>query len=302
MNERLARPVRPAAPLPPLDLPLNMLEETPFLRPPTRTRMRRSRRSWLFRATLLLQVGGALLVGAGGLWAGYSKLMSSHALQVARVDVRGSRFLSEGEVRALLGPAVGENILGIDIESLKAHLRASPWVADATVRRSLPDTIQVEIRERLPVALAEVERLHLMDGEGMLIEVYGPRTAGFDLPIVRGLDGLDAETRGERAQRAGAMLADLQELGAEVSEVQVEDTGEIRVVLRGAGEVLRFGAPPYKSRLLTFLALRRELAERCPGAESFDLRFKDRIYARRPEPEAKADAAARPRAADLQGR
>jgi hypothetical protein len=47
--------------------------------------------------------------------------------------------------------------------------------------------------------------------------------------------------------------------------------------------VLRFGQPPYRSRLLTFLALRRELRERCPDAEYFDLRFRDRIYARQRE-------------------
>ena len=63
----------------------------------------------------------------------------------------------------------------------------------------------------------------------------------------------------------------------------VEPSGDLRVVLRGAGEVLLFGAPPYRTRLVTFLGLRQELAERCPGAEYFDLRFRDRIYAKQPK-------------------
>ena len=42
--------------------------------------------------------------------------MASERLRVAQVEVRGSRFLSEGEVRELLGPAVGENILSLDID------------------------------------------------------------------------------------------------------------------------------------------------------------------------------------------
>ena len=54
------------------------------------------------------------------------------------------------------------------------------------------------------------------------------------------------------------------------------------MVLRGPGEVLRLGAPPYRSRVLTFLGLREELRARCPNAEYFDLRFKDRIYAKEP--------------------
>ena len=177
---------------------------------------------------------------------------------------------------------MGESILALDIEALKARLRASPWVADATVTRALPDTVRVEIHERVPLALAELDRLYLMDEDGGLIDIYGPRTGAFDLPIVRGLLGVEEESRRDRARRAGALLADLAELGSEVSEVYVEPSGDLRVVLRGPGEVLLFGDPPYRQRLVTFLSLRRDLAEKAPGAEHFDLRFRGRIFAKQP--------------------
>jgi len=189
-------------------------------------------------------------------------------------------------VRELLGPTVGENILSLDIAELKARLRASAWVSGATVRRTLPDVVQVEIAERVPLALAEADGLYLMDAEGTLIEIYGPRTAGFDLPIVRGLKGVVGEARRDRAQRAGMLLDDLEELAAEISEVEVLPSGELRLVLRGRGEVLRLGAAPYKRKLRTFLGLRGELALRAPHAEYFDLRFRDRIYAKQPQPAA----------------
>jgi hypothetical protein len=44
--------------------------------------------------------------------------------------------------------------------------------------------------------------------------------------------------------------------------------------------VLHLGAPPYRKRFMTFLGLRGQLRLRVPGAEFFDLRFRDRIYAR----------------------
>ncbi len=271
---------------PRFDLPLYPREpelEPPFLRPKHRTRIvRRGRRGLTGRALLSLQASTLALVTLSGLWLGYARVMASERLRVGRVDVKGNHFLSEGEVRALLGPAVGENILGLDIAALKGRLRSSAWVADATVRRTLPDTIRVEIVERVPLALAEADGLYLMDAFGTLIEVYGPRTAGFDLPIVRGLRGTTGEARRERAQRAGALLDDLEELAAEISEVEVEASGEMRVVLRGQGEVLRVGAPPYRKKLFTFLRLRSELLSRAPRAEYFDLRFRDRIYAKQP--------------------
>jgi len=275
---RLQLPPRPIE-----DVQPGAPDEAPFFRPKNRTQVRRVRKSALGRSLLALQVAAVVALLATGVWAGYSKAMASEKLKVARVDVRGERFLSQGEVIQLLGPALGENILGLDLAELKTKLRASPWVADATVRRTLPDTLLVEIRERVPLALAAVDRLYLMDGDGTLIDIYGPRTASFDLPIVRGLPAADGEARRDRAERAGTLLRELGELGAEVSEVQLEDSGELRVVMRGRGEVLRMGTPPFRKKFVTFLGLRKDLVERCPSAEYFDLRFKDRIYAKEPD-------------------
>ncbi len=185
----------------PMELPAPP-EEAPFLRPNRRTRVRRARRGWMGRSILLLEATGGVLVVASALWVSYSRVMASERLRVDKVEVRGSHFLSEGEVRELLGPAVGENILGLDIQALKGRLRSSPWVAEATVARSLPDTLRVEIRERAPLALAELDRLYLMDGDGSLIDVYGPRTAGFDLAAGGGVGG--PAPRPARGGRGGA--------------------------------------------------------------------------------------------------
>ncbi len=266
-----------------VDLPLDPgLDESPFLRPRSRARVRPRRRGTAQRLVLTLQAAGIGLVALVAVWLGWQQVFASERLRVAQLEVHGNHFLSEGEVRELIGPALGENVLTLDIEALKGRLRASPWVAEAVVSRRLPAALRVEIHERVPLALAELDRLYLMDADGGLIEIYGPRTAAFDLPIVRGLLGVEEESRRDRARRAGALLFDLAELGNEVSEVSVLPSGELKVVLRGAGETLVFGDPPYRQRLLTFLSLRKELAERVPDAEHFDLRYRGRIYAKRP--------------------
>ena len=63
-------------------------------------------------------------------------------------------------------------------------------------------------------------------------------------PQEAGLLGVEEESRRDRARRAGALLADLAELGSEISEVYVEPSGDLRLVLRGAGEVLAAGGRP----------------------------------------------------------
>jgi cell division septal protein FtsQ len=257
--------------------PVREDSEPPFFRPRKRTQVQRVRRGPLGRFALMLNVVALSSFGACAVWTGYSKAMASEQLKVTKLEVRGGHFLSEGEVRELLGPAVGENILSLDIEGLKGRLRVSPWVESAHVRRTLPDTLSIDIVERQPVALAEIDRLYLMDAGGSLIEMYGPRTADFDLPIVRGLGGLGLPERRERAHRVAELLADLGDLSAEVSEVTVQAGGDLQAVLRG-GEVLALGGPPFRHKFSTFLGLRTSLRERCPNALLFDLRFRDRIY------------------------
>ena len=84
------------------------------------------------------------------------------------------------------------------------------------------------------------------------------RAIAQDRDIV-GLMGVDQETRRDRAQRAGALLDDLQGLSADVSEVFVLPSGDVRIVLRGSGEVLLLGEAPFRPRVLTFLSLRKDL-------------------------------------------
>ena len=271
------------------DLPLQSAGDGPFFRPARLSKGRREKRSWWRRALVALQIaalGAALIVG------GYlvsERFAVPTRFRIATIEVRGNRFLSEGEVREMLGVAIGENLLGADLENLRSNLAASPWVAGAVVRRKLPDTLLVSVNERFPVALAEAEQLYVMDGSGELIDLLGPRTAGFDLPIIRGLGGVTAEVRKDRARRANALLDDLGDLSNEISEITVDRAGDLLVVLRGDGSVLKLADPPYQKRVMGFLALRQKLRERCPDAEYFDLRFKDRIYAKPRSSDEKSD-------------
>jgi cell division protein FtsQ len=275
---------------PPRDLPLqSMSSDGPFFRPPRLSRAKREKRSGLKRAAIFIQVGAAVCAALVGAYLLTERFAIPNRFRIASIEVKGNKFLSEGEVREMLGPAMGGNLIGADLEGLRANLAASPWVGGAIVRRKLPDTLLVDVTERFPIALAETDQLYVMDSSGELIDLLGPRTAGFDLPVIRGLGGVSVEVRRDRARRASTLLEDLGDLSSEVSEISVDRSGDLMVVLRGDGSVLKLAEPPYRKRVLSFLALRQKLKERCPDAEYFDLRFKDRIYAKPASRDEKSD-------------
>lgn len=275
---------------PPRDMPLqSMSSDGPFFRPARLSRAKREKRSGLRRAAIFIQVGAAVCAALVGAYLLTERFAIPNRFRIASIEVKGNKFLSEGEVREMLGPAMGGNLIGADLEALRANLAASPWVGGAIVRRKLPDTLLVDVTERFPIALAETDQLYVMDSSGELIDLLGPRTAGFDLPIIRGLGGVSVEVRRDRARRANILLEDLGDLSSEVSEISVDRSGDLMVVLRGDGSVLKLAEPPYRKRVLSFLALRQKLKERCPDAEYFDLRFKDRIYAKPASRDEKSD-------------
>jgi len=252
----------------------------PFFRPVRLSKGKRDRRSGLKRLFIVIQLAAAAGAAVVGAFLLTERFAIPNRFRIARIEVKGNNFLSEGEVREMLGPALGGNLISADLEGLRSNLAASPWVGGAVVRRELPDTLLVDVTERFPIALAETDQLYVMDASGELIDLLGPRTAGFDLPVIRGLRGVSIEVRRDRARRANALLDDLGDLSSEVSEISVDRSGDLLVVLRGDGSVLKLAEPPYRKRVLSFLALRQRLHERCPDAEYFDLRFKDRIYAK----------------------
>lgn len=286
MSQTRGLPIGP----PPREMPLqSQSSDGPFFRPARLSRAKRVQRSGLKRLFIGIQIAAAACAALVGAYLLTERFAIPNRFRIASIEVKGNKFLSEGEVREMLGPAMGGNLMSADLEGLRANLAASPWVGGAIVRRKLPDTLTVDVTERFPIALAETDQLYVMDSSGELIDLLGPRTAGFDLPIIRGLGGVSVEVRRDRARRASALLDDLGELSAEVSEISVDHAGDLMVVLRGDGSVLKLAEPPYRKRVLSFLALRHKLHERCPDAEYFDLRFKDRIYAKPASRDEKSD-------------
>jgi cell division septal protein FtsQ len=274
---------------PPKEPLASVSTDGPFFRPARLSKGRREKRSALKRAFLALQISAGLGAAIIGTYLVTERFAIPNRFRIASIEVKGNHFLSEGEVREMLGPAMGSNLLGANLDNLRANLAASPWVGGAVLRRKLPDTLLVDVTERFPIALAEADQLYVMDASGELIDLLGPRTAGFDLPIIRGLGGVSAEVRKDRARRANILLEDLGELAGEISEISVDRSGDLLVVLKGDGSVLKLAEPPYQKRVMGFLALRQKLRERCPDAEYFDLRFKDRIYAKPASRDEKSD-------------
>ena len=246
----------------------------------------RRRRTWTAQTWRIARVALALAAAVYGSYQGALLLLSAEALRITRITVDGNVRMSKGEVVALLDGLRGQSMVTVDLGAWRHKLLASPWVADAAMRRVLPGTIAVSIVEREPMGIARLRGdLYLVDQEGTIVDQFGPNYAELDLPIIDGLasvpqDGgpLVDESRAALAARLLVTLHTRPDLAKRVSQVDVSDARDAVVVLKDDTALVRLGDDEFVERLQSYLDLAPTLRDRVDGIDYVDLRFDERVY------------------------
>lgn len=237
----------------------------------------------------------AIVIGLT-LYAGHRAIAVVAGLEVFHVDqinVRGNHRLSKGEVLAMLQSLRGRSVLSADLAQWRQALMGSPWIADASLRRMLPSTVDVVILERAPLGIGRINgSLYLVDDRGSVIDDYGPNYADLDLPIIDGLSGSSDDAPGAqrgtesldvyRALLARRLLDALRVRNMQglISQIDVSDSRNAVVLLEGDPTLLRLGNERFVERLQSYHELAPALRERVPAIDYVDLRFDERVYVR----------------------
>lgn len=244
----------------------------------------RRRRVWPGRLIRAARILCPLIAVGAAAWFVADAAAGAEALHVDTIRVRGNDHLPRGEVLTLLAGLQGQHILATDLEPWRRRVLGSPWVAQARLRRVLPSTVEVMVRERSPMGVARLDgELYLVDESGIVIDAYGPQYARFDLPVIDGLrqsaDGAEAEPA--RAALAGRLLAEVGErrdLAERISQIDVSDPRDAVVLLDHDPALLRLGDQDFTKRLELYVDLADTLRARVPAIEYVDLRYGDRVY------------------------
>jgi cell division septal protein FtsQ len=227
------------------------------------------------------------IVGYGA-YRSVSLIGAASSLRISHMTVRGHERLSTGEVLALVDGLRGQNILSVSLDQWQTRLLSSPWVESATIRRVLPSTVEIAIRERRPMGIGRLaSAMYLIDAKGVLIDEYGPSYADIDLPIIDGLAGssggggsLIDQPRAEFAARIIGAVATRPEIAKRVSQLDVSDLHDAVAILDGDPALLRLGDSDFVARLQQYIELAPALRERLSAIDYVDLRFDERLYVR----------------------
>jgi cell division protein FtsQ len=214
-----------------------------------------------------------------------------------QVQVAGNQYVPRGRVLEIFAADRNRSVLRIPLNERRRQLETIPWVEQATVRRALPNRIEVEIAERTPIAfLRDGNNLALVDVHGVILD--RPLKANFHFPVITGIGAdMPIEDRELRMQmfagfsqqvesaRSGAMdqvsevdLTEAKDLRATISGLQVVNTSAGAAANDAWGDadapiVVHFGDSDFQSKYLTVLNDIGQWRAAAGRVESVDLRF-----------------------------
>ena len=154
-----------------------------------------------------------------------------------QVELAGNHYVSRATILGIFKADQGRSVLRIPLNERRRQIEAIPWVAEALVRRALPNNIEVEITERTPIAfLRQGSDLALVDIHGVILE--RPLKANFHFPVVTGVrEDMTSEERERRMQLFAGFTQQVESTHAgameRVSEVDLSDASDLRATISG---------------------------------------------------------------------
>ncbi|HSY60197.1 MAG TPA: FtsQ-type POTRA domain-containing protein [Terriglobales bacterium] len=276
-------------------------EEPKYLRrqkPLEIKRRKFGRKAWKGYLRVSAWVGAGLVV-AGFAYISGQFLLHSPAMALLhpeQIRIAGNHFVQPPSVLGIFAADRNRSVLRIPLNERRRQIESLPWVEQATVRRALPNHIEIEIVERTPIAfLRDGSDMSLVDVHGMILE--RPLTGNFHFPVVSGVSAeMPIDERERRMELFAGFSQQIQTAHAgameQVSEVDLSDAEDLRATLTGlpggsapggvtAGDwgqaesplLVHFGDSDFEAKYRTLLENIGQWRATAGRVESVDLRF-----------------------------
>jgi cell division protein FtsQ len=204
-----------------------------------------------------------------------------------QISLKGNNYVVPISVLEIFAPDRGKSVLSIPLDLRRKQIESLPWIEQATARRALPNGVQVEIKERTPIAFVREESdMALVDVHGVILE--RPAAGDFHFPVVTGISPeMPLEDREKRMQLYSGFAQQIESARAgaldQVSEVDLTDDHDVRATLTGLGGadagqpdapvLIHFGDSDFASKYQTLVADIGQWRAKAGPVESVDLRF-----------------------------
>ena len=214
---------------------------------------------------------------------------NSEALSIRSVEVLGDlNYLSRQDVLWLSEIKKDDKLFALNLSEVQKKIKRHPWVKSVSIRREFPDTIQIYIEQRRPVALLITEDMYLVDDEGVVFKKR-ESTEPLNLPAITGFK------TGELKQYSNLMryylnfcltfLSYMQTQGfyktESIAELHFDRVGGLTVYTRESGLEIFYGRDHHIKKQLNLEKFKLSKEYNKTAFVRIDLDSADRVIARK---------------------
>ena len=192
----------------------------------------------------------------------YDRAISSDYFLISNIDISGNNNVTNEEILAASGVAVGQNNISVAIEDVEAALEQNPWLERVSVKRVLPDTLEIVVQERAPKFWI------LENGVMCYADQYGQPIVPVGNVAVQSLPVLEIEKGGEIfCERLPEMLSVFDRSGLPLSVqsaswLKLTRAGGLEIFLEDSNLHLGLGAGDFSNNLVRLSLVLRDLNRR----------------------------------------
>jgi len=214
----------------------------------------------------------------------YKELLLLPYLQVKKIHVEGCHRQSPAHIISLAGINPQINLLSLDLKNMCQRLENSPWVERAQVKRTLPDQLDISICERKPVALINLNQLHLVDEKGTVFK-KAEREDGLTLPILTGITWEDLMSNQKIHAALINQALSLMKLFEEkeiplsaISEIHLDATLGLTVFTTHNATQIEMGFAPFQKKIKRLCTLLDDFRLKNLIPENIDLNYRHKAF------------------------
>ena len=191
-----------------------------------RSRQVRAMRLRLGAVALAVTFGtvfGLYLFWRAGEWALDKFVYENSEFAIRHVDVQTDGIIAPDQLRRWSGVKLGDNLMALDLGSVRRNLQLVSTIGSVSVERVLPRTLRIRVTERQPVAQVDVPRagpaggievtVFQLDADGYVMQPLDPRLCVMplahvqdQLPVITGLNVYQLQP-GQRVELPQALAA-----------------------------------------------------------------------------------------------
>jgi cell division septal protein FtsQ len=207
----------------------------------------------------------------------YAHLLEDPFFRVKEVELEGCKKIAKETLLPLTMTEGMPNLFTVRLREVARRLESHPWIEHVRLRKVFPNKILIQIEERKPIAILQLEELYYIDTKGVIFSPVGGRDE-YNYPFLTGLTRQVLEKDPVEAKRLIMKALELLKITdeekvsplEEISEIHMEKIFGIQCFTQAEGVEVKLGWENFGEKLRRLSMIWSDLQKRGFSVASID--------------------------------